>query len=191
MPSDLPTLSTERLTLRPRTMTDLDRIAQLNADPQVMRHIAPTGSAEMGREAVAARSFSHVAIGLGYWSVFSRAVADEFLGYVGLIPGGASGEEPQLSYRFEARQWGKGYAFEASHRVVDHGIATLGLPALAILTHPQNEASCRLAQKLGFTRQADASAVLIGDPPVPGAQFRLSGADWRARSQAASGLKAR
>ena len=191
MPTTLPVLETERLSLRPRTMEDLDRITILNADPQVMRHIAPLGSPTMGREGVAARSFSHVAIGLGYWSVFPRADEDDFLGYVGLIPGGEAGDDPQLSYRFGARHWGKGYAFEASERLIRHGMETLDLPAIAILTHPQNEASCRLAHKLGFTRQSDASAVLIGDPPVPGACFRLSCEDWRERLHAASGLKAR
>lgn len=191
MPTTLPLLETERLILRPRTTNDIDQIALLNADPQVMRHIAPLGSPSMSREGVAARSFSHVAIGLGYWSVFSRAEEDDFLGYVGLIPGGEDGDDPQLSYRFGTRHWGKGYAFEASARLVGHGIEALDLPAVAILTHPQNEASCRLAQKLGFMRQAGASAVLIGDPPVPGASFRLSGEDWRERVHAASGLKAR
>lgn len=174
MPTTLPVLETERLILRPRTMEDLDRIATLNADALVMRHIAPLGSPAMGRDSVAARSFSHVAIGLGYWSVFPRADEADFLGYVGLIPGAENGDDPQLSYRFATPHWGQGYAFEASARLVRHGIEALSLPAVAILTHPQNEASCRLAQKLGFTRQADASAVLIGDPPVPGASFRLS-----------------
>ena len=177
MPNPLPTMDTERLILRPRTIQDLDQIALLNADPQVMRHIAPLGSPAMSRDGVAARSFSHVAIGLGYWSVFSRAEDEDFLGYVGLIPGAENGDDPQLSYRFGTRHWGKGYAFEASARLIRHGFAALGLPAIAILTHPRNEASCRLAQKLGFTRLAGSSAVLIGDPPVPGASFRLSRED--------------
>ncbi|WNJ88423.1 GNAT family N-acetyltransferase [Bosea sp. 685] len=191
MPATLPVLETERLILRPRATEDLDQIALLNADPQVMRHIAPLGSPAMSRDGVAARSFSHVALGLGHWSVFARADEDAFLGYVGLIPGAEDGDDPQLSYRFGTRHWGKGYAFEASARLVDHGIETLALPAVAILTHPQNEASCRLAHKLGFTRLAAASAVLIGDPPVPGASFRLSREDWREPLHAASGLNAR
>lgn len=68
----LPELESERLLLRPRSPNDLDAIARMNADPEVMRHIAAVDDPAMRREAVAARSFSHVARGLGYWSVFAR-----------------------------------------------------------------------------------------------------------------------
>ena len=68
----LPELESARLLLRPRRPVDLDAIVRMNADPQVMLHIAAVGDPAMGREAVASRSFSHIARGLGYWSVFAR-----------------------------------------------------------------------------------------------------------------------
>ena len=55
----LPVLETERLYLKPRTEADLDFVAALNADPEVMRFIAAVGDPAMGREGVAARSFLH------------------------------------------------------------------------------------------------------------------------------------
>ena len=84
----LPELESERLLLRPRRLDDLDAIARMNADPQVMRHIASIDDPAMGRDAVAARSFTHVARGLGYWSVFAKIDPADFTGYVGLIPDG-------------------------------------------------------------------------------------------------------
>lgn len=182
----LPELETARLALRPRTPGDLDAIAALNADPAVMRYIAPPGDPAMGREGVAARSFSHVDEGLGYWSVFAHGDAAELLGYVGLIPWRAEEGGVELSYRFAARHWGKGYAFEAAGRLVRHGFDRLALPQIGILTHPGNAASLRLAGRLGFTREADRPGLSIGDPPVAGACFRRTLAAWLAQDRAES-----
>lgn len=178
MTRTLPEFTTPRLALRPRTPVDLDAVMALNADPQVMRFIAPPGSPAMGREAVSARSFAHVEIGLGYWSVF--AAGDEPLGYVGLIPQGEGHDGVQLSYRFAPRAWGRGYAGEAAACLLRYGFGELALPRIALLTHSDNLASCRLAERLGFRRVANASGETIGDPPVEGAVYVLPRRRWRA-----------
>lgn len=187
----LPVLESERLLLKPRTEADLDFVAALNADPLVMRHIAAIGDPAMGREGVAARSFLHAGRGLGYWTVFNRAEESDPFGYVGLIPDGGDPEQAQISYRFATQHWGQGYASEAAARLVRYGFEALGLPAIAIVTHPENAASLRLAARLGFTRESDLLIAPIGDPPVPAACFRQTAGVWRARDQAAIGLKAR
>jgi RimJ/RimL family protein N-acetyltransferase len=187
----LPELESERLLLKPRTEADLDAIAMMNADPQVMRYIRPPGDPSMSRDGVAARSFLHVARGLGYWSVFARGNDSELLGYVGLIPWPVEPGAVELSYRFAARHWKQGYAREAGSRLVRHGFEGLALPQIAIVTHPDNAAALLLAERLGFVREADRPDGLIGDPPVPGACFRQSAEAWRARDQAAIGLNAR
>lgn len=169
----LPELETERLLLKPRTVADLDFIAGLNTDPQVMRHIAAAGDPTMGREGVAARSFLHVARGLGYWTVFARADAGDPLGYVGLIPDGDDPEQAQISYRFAARHWGQGFAREAVDRLLRYGFETLDLPEALIVTHPQNTASLRLAARLGFESAPSETEILIGATPVPAVRLRL------------------
>ncbi len=179
MTRTLPELTTARLRLRPRTPADLDAVMVLNADPQVMRFIAPPGSPAMGREAVAARSFAHVEEGLGYWSVF--AAGDEPpLGYVGLIPQGEGHDGVQLSYRFAPRAWGHGYAGEAAACLLRYGFGELALPRIALLTHPDNLASCRLAERLGVRDVANAGGATIGDPPVEGAVYVLPRRVWLA-----------
>ena len=175
----LPELESERLLLRPRRLADIDAILRMNADPQVMRHIAPVGDPAMGREAVAARSFNHIARGLGYWSIFAKEAPAEFIGYVGLIPDGDAVEDVQISYRFEARHWGKGYAGEAAARLLEHGFTALGLPMIGITTHPLNAASLRLAARLDFEAAPSDPRILIGDPPVPAARLWLKRSAWR------------
>lgn len=169
----LPELETERLLLKPRSEADLDFVAALNADPEVMRYIAAAGDPAMGREGVAARSFLHVERGLGYWTVFARADESVPLGYVGLIPEGDSPEQAQVSYRFAVRHWGQGIAREAVERLLRYGFETLELPEALIVTHPQNAASLQLAARLGFESAPGETEVLIGATPVPAVRFRL------------------
>ena len=170
----LPVLESERLLLKPRTEPDLDFIAALNADPEVMRYIAAVGDPAMGREGVAARSFVHVGRGLGYWTVFARTDESEALGYVGLIPDGDDAEQAQISYRFSARHWGRGFAREAVERLIRYGFETVSVPDILIQTHPQNTASLRLAMRLGLEQMASGSGMLIGEPPVPAIRLRLA-----------------
>ncbi|WP_449254615.1 GNAT family N-acetyltransferase [Bosea sp. (in: a-proteobacteria)] len=178
----LPELESPRLRLRPRRLDDLDAIARLNADPQVMRHIASVDDPAMGRDAVAARSFNHVAHGLGYWSVFAKEEPAEepaaFAGYVGLIPDGEGSGEVQLSYRFAVRHWGKSYAREAAACLLRHGFETLALPEVLVTTHPRNAASLRLAERLGFAAAPTDPRILIGVPAVPASRLRLTREAW-------------
>lgn len=177
-PTIQPVLDSKRLILRPRTMADLAPIAALNADPDVMRYIAPVGDPMMGVEGLAKRSFTHVAQGLGYWTVGRRDGSDGFLGYVGLIPQREGRDEIELSYRFERRHWGQGYAGEAVRCLLDHGFGALDLPEVVILTHPLNAASLRLAKRLGFSREGDRRSWMVGDPQFPCAFLRLTRARW-------------
>lgn len=169
----LPELETERLLLKPRSEADLDFVAALNADPEVMRYIAAAGDPAMGREGVAARSFLHVARGLGYWTVFARTDESDPLGYVGLIPEGDNPEQAQVSYRFAVRHWGQGIAREAVERLLRYGFETLELPEALIVTHPENAASLQLAARLGFESAPGETEILIGATPVPAVRFRL------------------
>ncbi|WP_158516224.1 GNAT family N-acetyltransferase [Bosea vaviloviae] len=169
----LPELKTAQLALRPRQLADLDAIATMNADPEVMRYIAPLGDPAMSRDGIAARSFSHIARGLGYWSVFPATEPGALIGYVGLIPDGEAQQQVQLSYRFAARHWGQGHGFEAVSRLLRHGFETLALPEIVIVTHPQNLASLRLAAKLGFKPAPRQVMTLIGAPPVVATRLRL------------------
>ncbi|WP_282568868.1 GNAT family N-acetyltransferase [Bosea sp. BK604] len=179
-----PVLTSERLILRPRTMADLQPIAAMNADPEVMRYIAPVGDPLMGVEGLARRSFTHVEQGLGYWSVSHRDAPEAFLGYVGLIPQREGRAEIELSYRFEARNWGQGYAAEAVRSLLGHGFDALALRDIVILTHPLNAASLRLAERLGFSREADRPSWMMGDPQFLCAFCRLTRAAWLAGSPA-------
>ena len=52
-----------------------------------------------------------------------------------------------------AKAWGRGFATEAAGALIAHGLHTLGLPRLVAVTYPENHASQRVLDKLGFERR--------------------------------------
>ena len=64
--------------------------------------------------------------------------------------------EPELGYVFAPRVHGQGFAGEACAPVLGWADANLDAPSYAAIISPENEASIRLAERLGFRRQPDA-----------------------------------
>lgn len=59
-------------------------------------------------------------------------------------------DNPDLGYAFLSPYYGRGYATEAALAVRDFGIEKCGLKLLAAITLPENIASQRVLQKIGF-----------------------------------------
>jgi RimJ/RimL family protein N-acetyltransferase len=152
----LPVLETARLTLRPRTIDDLDACVALDLDPAVHRYIferAPELVAH--RNAVKARmSGGWPPVG-GYWMVGLKDAADA-LGWCALFPLENTGQI-ELAYRYVQAAWGRGIATEAARAVLVYGFSVLKLDPVVAVTHPDNEGSKRVLAKLGFRYQGAAT----------------------------------
>src|SRR5262245_17861704 len=61
--------------------------------------------------------------------------------------------DPDLGFAFLPEYWGKGYAFEAAVAVLDHARDVLKLPRVLAITTPDNDASIKLLERLGFQFQ--------------------------------------
>ena len=77
-----------------------------------------------------------------------------FIGFAGVahptfLP--ALAARPELGWRLARDAWGRGLATEAATAARDHAFATLGLPELISIIHPDNTRSRRVATKLGMT----------------------------------------
>jgi len=170
-----PTLETERLILRDFRKDDLDAHAATLGDEEVMRHI---GGKPMNREDSWRRLLSGVGmwslIGMGPWAVELKTDG-RMVGHCGffqferdmnpLILG-----EPEMGWIFDTSVHGQGIAFEACSAAVswaEDAIAAASYPAIIDL---DNAPSMKLAEKLGFVRQADA---VYRDSPI--AFFRRPG----------------
>jgi [ribosomal protein S5]-alanine N-acetyltransferase len=152
MGSEIATIRTERLTLRPFTAGDLDDLAELCADPEVVRYISDGTTAS--REETAGwldRCLDHYRDhGFGLWCV-RRTEDDRFLGRCGIkIQGFEGHEEPEIGYILRRDQWGRGYATEAAAASRDYGFDALGFRRLISLIQHDNVASKRVADKIGM-----------------------------------------
>jgi ribosomal-protein-alanine N-acetyltransferase len=147
-------LETPRLRLRPYRDSDLDGLAELCADPEVMRHFPET----LDRAAAAAmgeRIKAHFdRNGFGPWSVEIKGEAD-YAGFVGLMaPTFETHFTPcvEVGWRLARRHWRKGYATEGARAALAHGFETLGCDQIVSMTVPANKRSRAVMERLGMYR---------------------------------------
>lgn len=161
----IPTLETPRLRLRPLAASDEADLIALDSDPEVMRYVgspagvrSPADTAERARLRIReSERGDHEP--LGFWRIEGRA-DHAFYGVGALIrmPDGGDkrgAEEPdvEVAYRLARSAWGRGVATEAAGALVAHALGPLALPRVVAVTYPENRASQRVLDKLGFERR--------------------------------------
>lgn len=145
----VPTLLTQRLRFRAPAQTDYDNILDLGSDPEVMRYIT-YGKTQNPKEARAdLEQRIQLSQGVhGYW-ITEDQITGDFIGWMALRP--LPGKDHfELGYRFLKKHWGKGYATEAGQRLLQYAFQELNLPKVVAIAMPENQASRRVMEKLGF-----------------------------------------
>ncbi|WP_190120993.1 GNAT family N-acetyltransferase [Streptomyces inusitatus] len=152
-------IKTDRLILRPLTTSYLDAFVDLHADPRVNRFVGAY-SRERAAERLTAVELQWETRGHGLCAVELRSTG-EFIGRSGLQYWERY-DEVELGWTLRARAWGQGYATEAGRACLDWGFANLDAEYFTALMRPGNDASIRVAERLGFApRRQDT---LSGDP---------------------------
>jgi RimJ/RimL family protein N-acetyltransferase len=147
-------LETERLVLRQFTMSDLNNLADLDADPDVMRFI--TGGLATSRDEIKDNLLPGFMAwyrrpgGYGCWAADQKSTG-AFLGWFRFHPRprGPHGEIV-LGYRLRHAAWGKGYATEGSRALMRKGFTELGARRVVAETMAVNLASRRVLEKSGL-----------------------------------------
>ena len=144
-------IETDRLTLRPYTMDDLDDLAVIRAKPEVMRYI--NNGQTQNREQVAERLRAYLKHyeqhGFSVCAVIHRADA-RLIGGSGLFTLDRT-PEIEVGYTLDQPYWGQGLATEAAHAWLRYGFEEVGLDAIAAVAYPENQASRHVMEKLGLT----------------------------------------
>lgn len=149
--TQLISLDTPRLRLRPWTEKDYAPFASLNADIDVMAHFPETLDREKS-DALADRINKLIHLnGWGFWAVEIRATG-EFAGFTGLHDNQEIPAAPclEVGWRLAKKHWGKGYAPEAAQASLAFGFNELGRDAIVAITTTCNQKSQRVMQKLGM-----------------------------------------
>ena len=163
----VPTIETARLRLRQFREQDLGAHAAMLGDAEVVRFV---GGTPLGREEAWRRMLVGLAMwplfGFGFWAIETK---DEG-GYVGLAGFADFKREmtPSLDGTVEAgwlfarNAHGRGYATEAMRAAFAWADAHVGASEFTAIISHGNEASIRVAEKLGF--DAREEALYRGEP---------------------------
>ena len=149
-----PTLTTDRLVLRPLGLGDLDDLAELHAEESFWRYPSGRGWSRAVTESFLERTVERYEDpGI---AVSAVVVADsgELAGWAGLsIPTFLPEILPavEVGWRLGERFRGQGFATEAGRAWVAYGFDRLALDAIVSIYEPANAASGAVMRRLGFT----------------------------------------
>ena len=150
---DLPTLHTDRLTLRELREDDVPAAFRLFSDPEAMRFIGkpPHASLEETRAFVHRNQMLFPAReGVG-WAMCLRS-ADDFIGYAGHWRLMKQHLRSEIGYQMLPAHWGKGLMTEALRAILRFGFERMALNSVEAQIDPANTRSRRTLERLGFTQ---------------------------------------
>jgi RimJ/RimL family protein N-acetyltransferase len=155
--NNIPSIETARLLLRPLDMSDLDDYTQhIFADAEVMRYLPKRDLPPRERAERTITFFNDhwSQRGYGAWAVTDK-MAGEFIGHCGLnfVP---EAGDVEVLYALRQNRWGQGIATEAVRASVRFGFEQANLTRLIALAVPENIASRRVMEHLGFVYEKDA-----------------------------------
>lgn len=181
------TLRSERLLLRPWRDDDLDALAALCADAEVMAHF-PSPLDRAGSAALLARLQAHqVEHGFTFWAL-ERQADEALIGFTGLARVGF--EAPfvpavEIGWRLAHACWGQGYALEAAQCALGFAFAELALKEVVSFTVSANRRSWGLMQRLGMHHNPaddfERPGLPAGHPLRRHLLYRLDREDWHGR----------
>lgn len=149
-----PELLTPRLRLRELVAADAGALFAIHGDRDAMRWfgVDPPGSAEDSARLIEvfAGWRRHANPGTR-WGLESR-VDGRLLGSCGLFSWNRAWSRCSLGYELAREEWGRGLMREALGALLDWGFADAGmaLNRIEAMVHPDNAASLRLLERLGF-----------------------------------------
>jgi RimJ/RimL family protein N-acetyltransferase len=132
---------------------ELDLAVALWGDLRVTRLIGGPFPEDQIRDRLAGEIAMQRSAGFQYWPIF-RLQDGAHVGCCGLRPD-AAGAALELGVHLRFEHWGRGFASEAARAAIAHAFGPLGIRQLVAGHHPENRASRRLLERLGFRYLSD------------------------------------
>jgi RimJ/RimL family protein N-acetyltransferase len=144
----MPSIETARLHLRMFRLDDLDNLADLLADADVIRYVGnglpiPRAESENALHSIIRHWKDH---GFGRWAITVKE-SGRFIGYGGLrsLLG-----TPEVVYHFAKAYWGRGLATEMARASLRFGFDEHQFDHIVAVAQPDNAASIRVMEKVGM-----------------------------------------
>ena len=145
-------LETARLKLRLFTPDDVQVMYSLSTDPEVMKYVdTPVRDIEEAKKRLEQGPLAdYKNYGYGRFAVELKETG-EMIGFCGIkyLP---EIDLHEVGYRYMKEHWGRGIGTEAAEVCVGFARDDLKISKLIALIMPGNNASIRLAEKLGMTK---------------------------------------
>jgi len=146
-------VETERLFIRPYRSEDLEKSFNLMQDKELYEYLhfdVMTHKEYQGLFHWLIQSYDSTGSDFKYSFAIFLKETEEFIGWVGVGNLDLLDKEKEIYYLTGKNYWGNGYAYEAAQAVVEYSFKTLGLNRLVAKVSPENFASKRIIEKLGF-----------------------------------------
>ncbi|MEZ0066294.1 RimJ/RimL family protein N-acetyltransferase [Streptacidiphilus sp. MAP12-20] len=147
-------LKTQRLLLRGWRDDDLDALAAIYADPEVMRYIRDGSVHDRAGTAAALTRMREMWAERGFGLFAAEELeSGTLVGWVGLaVPTFLPEVLPavEIGWRLARPYWGRGFATEGARVALRFGFEEAGLDRVVSICHPDNTASERVMTKLGL-----------------------------------------
>ena len=147
---------TPRLSLRELSLDDIPALHAIYQNPDICQYIPSMGSFDEELEKHAAY-MKHIYpfYGYGLWGVFTKN-ENHLIGRAGLQNQTIDEQdELELSYLIARDYQNKGYATEICRKIIDFAIDELDTSRLVAVIAKGNDASCKVAEKLGMHYEKD------------------------------------
>jgi ribosomal-protein-alanine N-acetyltransferase len=173
-------IETARTILRPFRPDDLDRLAELTANPGFMRFslgVYDRAKTEVFLNKILGWQCAGVP---ALRAVELKSQPKLLLGYCGLHHHPEEDiEEAEIGYRLHPDYWNRGLITEAARAIRDYAFRELELPRVISLIHPENVPSRRVAEKNGMSVEREIT--FRGFPTLV---FALTREQWLALNAA-------
>ena len=147
---------TARLAFREMTPDDLDDMALLLGDPEVMTYYPRPKTRQEAAHWIDWNRGLYRTHGYGLWLL--TTTDGDFVGDCGLTPQMVDGvTELEVGYHVLPAMQGRGYATEAAAACRVFAQAVLGATRLIAIIHPDNRPSQRVAAKIGLRPEKRAT----------------------------------
>ncbi|OYO01095.1 RimJ/RimL family protein N-acetyltransferase [Propionibacteriaceae bacterium ES.041] len=188
MPLTAPTLTTDRLTLRPFTEADADDLYALQSDGFALRYWdSPPWTERSSLDRFLADARKMADEGTGVRVVIEHRSDQAFLGWCTVNQWNLRFRSTHLGYCLSPTAWGHGYATEAAHALLRWAYETLDLNRVQAEVDTRNVASARVLEKLGFIREGTLREDCIVNGDVSDSYvYGLLRRDWLATGESGS-----
>jgi len=172
---DCPVLVTERLVLRPPHEDDIPELAELADNRRIAEMLARMPHPYGEREARAFVEGARQGTAAGCIHAVTLAESGAFIGCAGLHArhGGL-----ELGYWIGEPYWGRGYATETAHTLVDLAFRASAIERLHVSCRVVNAASRRVIHKCGFQYAGQGMLESLAAGRVPVERYALDRRTW-------------